>query len=196
MAIAEPAASPGFELWLEALAGLGVDAVQIRSRQATDLALWSAARRAVDAVGDRVQVLVNGRADIALAAGAAGVHLPADGLPIAGVRRLVGAELLIGRSAHSVDEVRNARDEGADYVLLAPIWPSPGKGPALGVEALRQASAAGVPVLALGGIEESAQVAAALAVGAHGIAGIRAFADLELARRLLEIFTPGRPESR
>jgi thiamine-phosphate pyrophosphorylase len=181
--------------WLGALAAAGlaeVAAVQLREKELDDRALLDLARLAREALPPAIPLLVNGRLDIALAAGADGVHLPADGVPAAALRRrLAASPLLIGRSTHSVDEVLAARDEGIDYVTFGPIWETPGKGAPLGTAALARAAAIGVPVYALGGVtlERLGELAAA---GAAGAAAIRMFqrpAELAgLARTAREVF--------
>lgn len=127
--------------------------------------------RRLVALGDksRATVSVHGDLDAAEKAGAGGVHLPAGTSPAAARLRL-GPAALIGVSAHRAEEVARAAAEGADYVTLSPIFLSaskPGYGPALGLEALRRA--APLPVLALGGIDET-NAASCLAAGAAGIA--------------------------
>ena len=69
-------------------------------------------------------VLVNGRVDVALAAGADGVHLPSDSLPASEIRRRFGGGILIGVSTHRFEEVVAAREAGADYVTFGPVWPT------------------------------------------------------------------------
>jgi thiamine-phosphate pyrophosphorylase len=95
-------------------------------------------------------------------------------VPAAALRRRFGPGLLLGVSTHRVEEVERARDEGADYAVFGPVWETPGKGPATGVEELARAAASGLPVYALGGvtIERFGEVAAA---GAAGVAAIRLF---------------------
>jgi thiamine-phosphate pyrophosphorylase len=161
--------------WLRALGGADLDglAVQIREKDLDDRALFLLVELARTLLPRAVPLLVNGRLDIALAAGADGVHLPADGVPTAALRaRFV--DVLIGRSTHTVEEVERARDEGADYVTFGPVYPTPGKGAPVGLAELARAVAAGLPVYALGGVtlghfDELA------AVGAAGIAAIRLF---------------------
>ncbi|HVA14582.1 MAG TPA: thiamine phosphate synthase [Stellaceae bacterium] len=109
--------------------------------------------------------------DLAAAAetGAAGIHLPASGA-VAEARRVLGAEALIGISAHSADEVTRAADAGADYATLSPIFLSaskPGYGPALGLAGLRRPWP--LPLLALGGVD-ARNAADCLAAGASGVA--------------------------
>ena len=100
-------------------------------------------------------VLVNGDVEIAVEAGAAGVHLP-QGQPVEKARRIAGAQALIGVSAHSLEEVRAAAADGADYATLSPIFRTeskPGYGPALGIEALRAvAREVALPLVALAGV--------------------------------------------
>jgi thiamine-phosphate pyrophosphorylase len=149
--------------------------VQVREKHLEGAALYELVRSVVAIVRPRGgRVLVNDRVDVALASGADGVHLPETGLSIADVRALAPA-LLIGASRHSVDGAVAAA--GADLVMLGPIWDTPGKGPALGVEALTAARAAlpaHVALIAIGGIDSSTRAYAARAAGADHVAAIRA----------------------
>ena len=114
-------------------------------------------------------VIVHDDLDAAVAAGAAGIHLPAGGDP-AGARRRLGVSAFVGQSAHDVAEVTRAADAGADYVTLSPIFVTaskPGYGPALGLDILGQPWP--MPVLALGGIDER-NAPACVRAGATGIA--------------------------
>jgi len=124
------------------------------------------------------KILVNSRVDVALAAGADGVHLP-SGSPPARVWRQPG--FLIGVSCHSVDDVRNAEKDGADYVLFGPVFPPLSKSTGLeprGLEGLALAAAAvTIPVLALGGVTRK-NSAACTSAGAAGVAGISLFQEL------------------
>lgn len=175
------------EHWLGDLEAAGVDAVQVREKELADGELYRlvcAARRAWPHL-----LLVNGRIDVARAAGADGVHLPAAGVPVAPLRQRFGPGAVIGRSTHDPAEVATARAAGADYVTFGPVFPTPSKaryGRPPGLAGLARATAQGLPVLALGGIgpERLAEVAAA---GAHGVAGIRAFHDPEVLRRWSEV---------
>lgn len=173
--------------WAEALAMAGVPAVQLREKDLPDRAVFEllrVLRRALPAS----RLLVNGRADLAIAAGADGVHLPADGIPTTVLRRRFGDALLIGRSTHTLDEVAREARSGADYVTFGPVFASPGKGEPVGLDALAAAAGHGIAVLALGGIgiAELPRVAAA---GAAGAAGIRLFQDLA---RLPEVVAAAR----
>ncbi len=183
----------GWEPWCATLAAAGVDALQVRAKELDDRALLGlarAARRAFPAPG---LLLVNARADVARAAGADGVHLPVSGLPVAAVRRaLGGGPRLVGRSTHSAAEVERARDEGADYALFGPVHETPSKAGRIsprGISSLAEVCRLGLPVLALGGIDEPARAAEAIAAGAHGIGGIRGFLDAGRARAIVVAVT-------
>lgn len=165
--------------WLDALAAAGIDGVQIREKGLSDGSLRCLVEAACERLPRECRLLVNGRADIALAAGADGVHLPATGLPLAALRERFGRRLLLGCSTHHPDEVLAARDAGADYAVFGPVYPTPSKarfGTPPGLGGLRRAAATGLPVYALGGVTigRLAEVADA---GAIGAAGIRCFLD-------------------
>ena len=118
---------------------------------------------------------VNDRADVARAAGADGVHLPAGGLRVADVRRL-WPEALVGVSTHAPEEVAGAAVEGADFTVFGPVYDTPEKRPygaPLGLAALAEAARGRLPVYAIGGVgvAEAAEVSRA---GARGVACIRA----------------------
>lgn len=162
---------------IERNARAGVDWIQIREK---DLDARSLARLVEEALRrcGAARIIVNSRADVALACGAAGLHLPAGSPPPSRWRILCPPGFLIGVSCHSVDEVLEAERAGADYALLAPIFSPLSKHdprPPLGLDELRRAcSAARIPVLALGGVT-AARVPLCLEAGAAGIAGITLF---------------------
>jgi thiamine-phosphate pyrophosphorylase len=157
----------------------GVDFVQIREKDLEDRPLFDLTRIALAYARDTgCRVLVNGRADIALAAGADGVHLPSDGIPAATIRRWVPDDFLVGVSVHTLPEIRQACAQGADYLLMGHIFPTESKaayGSPLGLRKLKNAcSKSSVPVLGLGGIKPEL-IDAVLAAGADGIAAIGLF---------------------
>lgn len=174
--------------WAVAVLCAGVPSVQVRLEARTDreiLRVLVQIRSRLDdgtigAPPDPAAVLVNGRPDLALAAGWRGVHLPSAGLPVGPVRRLMGRGARIGRSTHSVEEVLAAEAEGADYAILGPIFDTPSKrsyGPPLGLDVLRDAAGRVlIPVLAIGGIDR-ANARTVIDAGAAGIAAIRLFRD-------------------
>jgi thiamine-phosphate diphosphorylase len=159
----------------------GVHLVQVRERDLDGGALTALVRRCVEAVrGSRARVLVNDRVDVALAAGAHGVHLRADSMPASRVRTLCPPGFVVGRSVHARDEaVAAAASGGLDYLLFGTVFATPSKpdrAPA-GPSALAEVAAAvPVPVLAVGGIaaDNLGEVASA---GAAGFAAISLFAE-------------------
>jgi thiamine-phosphate pyrophosphorylase len=163
-------------------AAAGVNLVQVRERGLDDRHLLALTREIVGAVeGTRARVVVNDRVDIAIAAGAAGVHLRADSPPAAAVRAIVPADFLVGRSVHSEAEAIEAAGTGVDYLILGTIFPTPSKparGATLGPEPLARAvRAVDMPILAIGGITAD-NVGRVAAAGAAGFAAIGLFADL------------------
>lgn len=144
-------------------------AVQVREKDLDGRELL-ALTRAIMETG--VEVWVNDRVDVALAAGAHGVHLPEHGMSIEDAR-LLGA-LNVGVSRHTREGVLAAR--GATLVQYGPIFETPGKGPALGLDALavRRELATETSLVAVGGFETREQARHAAAGGADAIAIIRA----------------------
>ena len=120
------------------------------------------------------KLLVNDRADIALAAGADGVHLTANSLAAAVIRRDFPREFIIGVSAHSPEKAALAKKQKADFITFSPIFDSPDKGAPKGLEKLREVCAklAPFPVIALGGVDET-NYKKILECGAVGFAAIR-----------------------
>lgn len=178
-----------WESWCAALAEAGVEALQVREKAATDrelLALVRAARRCFPPPG---LLLVNGRADLALAADADGVHLPATGLPHAAARAVIGPARLLGSSTHRALEIEAAATSGrVDYVLYGPLHATPSKAGRIeprGISSLSEVARLGIPVLAVGGIDDGERAAAAIAAGALGVAGIRAFKDPDRTRAIV-----------
>ncbi len=154
----------------------GVDWIQIREKDLSARALFKLVEAACKLPNPHgSKTLVNTRADVAMSAGAAGVHLP-SGSPPARFWRRPG--FLVGVSCHSVEDVCRAEAEGADYVVFGPVF-SPLSKPAglepKGLDELaRAAKAVRIPVLALGGVTRE-NTAACVAAGAAGIAGISLF---------------------
>jgi thiamine-phosphate pyrophosphorylase len=154
----------------------GASVVQVRERDLADAALLDLVRRMLDALGGRAAVLVNDRTDVALAAGANGVHLRGDSPAASRVRRIVPPAFVIGRSVHTMDDVDAAiADGGCDYLMFGTVFPSAGKPPdhaLAGLDALSDACRRSpLPVIAIGGMtpEREADVARA---GAGGLAAV------------------------
>ena len=190
---------------IRAAAQGGVDLIHVRERQLDDRSLAALVRAVLNVVGGTgARVVVNDRLDVALAAGAAGVHLRGDSMAAADVRRLAPEGYLVGRSVHSVKEAQDAeRGGGADYLVFGTVFPSvnkPDGHPIAGVDELRRACAAvRLPILAIGGVS-GATVVEVMAAGAAGVAAIGLFAPNErvadtvrTVRRLFDTCYP-RPE--
>lgn len=160
----------------------GATCIQLRLKNATPREVVDVARALVHGV--TVPVIVNDRADIALAAGAAGVHVGEGDLPVAAIRRFAPPSFVIGASLGSERELENARD--ADYVGIGPMFSSGSKldaGDAIGVDGFRRlASLCELPAVAIGGITPE-RIPQIMAAGAAGVAAINA------------IFRAGDPET-
>jgi thiamine-phosphate diphosphorylase len=158
----------------------GVHLVQVRERDLDGGPLTTLVRRCVEAVrGSRARVLVNDRLDVALAAGAHGVHLRADSMPASRVRALCPPGFVVGRSVHAPDEaVEAVAAGGLDYLMFGTVFSTlskPGRASAGSSLLAEVVAASGVPVLAVGGVspDNLGEVAAA---GAAGFAAIGLFA--------------------
>jgi thiamine-phosphate pyrophosphorylase len=168
----------------------GVDFIQLREKDlpARDLeALARATRLGTDNRQLTTGLLINSRSDVALACGAAGVHLPTEDLSPSEVRKIWAkarhaTRPLITVSCHSADEVTRAASEQADFALFAPVFEKKDAphAPPAGLEGLREACRQKIPVLALGGVTlENAR--ACVDAGAAGIAAIRLFQENDIA---------------
>jgi thiamine-phosphate pyrophosphorylase len=172
----------------------GIDFVQLREKNLSGRELEKLTTAAIEVIRRNhagtlpfTRLLVNGRADVALATAADGVHLPTHSLPIDEVRALWAqagrtTPPIISVACHTAEDVRAAADSRADFALFAPVLgkkdaPST---PARGLEGLREACLAPIPVLALGGITLD-NAADCLRAGAAGIAVIRLFQENEIA---------------
>ncbi len=169
-----------------------IDYIQLREKDlsAAELEQLSCAiTAAIHSLKSRTKLLLNSHADVALAAGADGVHLTAASgqLTPAEVRALFAragrAAPVVSISCHTLEEVTRARREQADLILFGPVFGKTVAGaevtPAAGLETLHAAceAADGVPVLALGGVTE-ANAAECIAAGAKGVAGIRSLPEM------------------
>src|SRR5580704_2295941 len=179
----------------------GVDWVQIREKDLSTRELFGLVREVVLASGrpdsthsHSIKVIVNDRLDVALAAGAAGVHLGQASAPAREVVRWcragnAPADFLVGVSCHSLEGAQEAENAGASYTYFGPIYETPSKipfGKPHGVEELAQvAKAVRIPVIAIGGVNES-NAADCLRAGAEGIAAIRLVQGAASSDALLE----------
>jgi thiamine-phosphate pyrophosphorylase len=159
------------------LVAAGVNWLQLRAKTLSDREVVEIGARMRLLIRSGTRFLVNGRSDIAVGVGAEGVHLPASGIPIPGVRT-VSSELIVGRSCHSLEDCRRAQDEGADYVILGPVFTprSKEKEATVPLPAVSEAARLRIPVFALGGM--SRDTAPQLSgTGVAGIAAITLYMD-------------------
>ncbi len=180
---------------IRAAVAAGVDWVQIREKDLSGRELLALAKAAVGIANTQArettaarsasQVIVNDRLDVALAAGAAGVHLGRESLSAQDVVRWcrggnAPAEFLVGVSCHSLEEAREAHTAGASYIFFGPVFDTPSKramGQPQGVARLAEiCSSVTIPVIAIGGVSEE-NAAECIRAGAAGIAAIRMFQE-------------------
>jgi thiamine-phosphate diphosphorylase len=153
----------------------GVDLIQVRERDLDGGLLTRLTKRMLDAAGP-AKVIINERADVALAAGAHGAHLRGDSFDAVRLRRIAPDRWVIGRSIHAIAETASSA-AAVDYLIFGPIYPTPSKpgAPPAGVAELKKVAAtADRPLLAIGGIT-LARLSEIAASGAAGVAGIELF---------------------
>ncbi|HEV7700587.1 MAG TPA: thiamine phosphate synthase [Pyrinomonadaceae bacterium] len=166
----------------------GVDLIQIREKRLTGKLLFELTRIVGRVTRDSpTRLLVNDRFDIAMMAHADGVHLTSASLPAATVREHTPAGFLIGVSTHTSSDILDASVQGADFAVFGPVFATPEKGDGVGLGALSEACAAGgdLPVLAIGGTDES-NYRSVLDAGASGFAAIRAMNNIDPMRRIMQ----------
>lgn len=194
---------------IRAAVAAGTDWVQIREKDLSARELLALARAAVRAAAQartnesrviasgagKVPVIINERLDVALAAGATGVHLGGESLPVReAVRWCRGgnapADFLIGVSCHTVEQAREAEEAGADYIFFGPVFDTPAKrkfGPPQGISRLSEVChAVRIPVIAIGGVNGE-NGPECLHAGAAGVAAIRLFQEPSEAAELKRV---------
>ncbi|MGH9738889.1 MAG: thiamine phosphate synthase [Candidatus Acidiferrales bacterium] len=161
----------------EALAGAGVQLIQLRLKLASAAVVYSQTRALLASIGSRgMRLIVNDRLDIAAITEAGGVHVGQDDLPVESARKICGAGRWVGVSTHNLEQLREADRTSADYIAVGPIFPTATKGnpdPVVGLDFIRAARRiTQKPLVAVGGItvERSEEVFRA---GADSVAVIR-----------------------
>ncbi len=183
-------------LQLEAIgkaARAGCQLIQIREKDMSAKAVAAFTRAAIERARPHgARVLVNDRLDVAMAAGADGVHLRVSSIPVREVRAVAAKkgldDFLIGVSTHSIAEARLAEEGGADFIICGPVYDTPSKrdfGRPLGLDVFAEIrDAVEIPVLAIGGINLS-NYREPLRRGAAGVAAIGLFADVENLEQII-----------
>lgn len=163
-----------------------VSLIQIREKQLSARLVFELTCKAVEITrNSETKILVNDRADIALAAKADGVHLTSRSLSCKTIRQNFPEDFIIGVSTHSFEEVANSEKQGANFVTFSPIFSTPNKGEPQGIENLRQICQRlkPFPIIALGGIDET-NYRTCLENGARGFAAIRFLNNAENIEKL------------
>jgi thiamine-phosphate diphosphorylase len=179
----------------------GASVVQLRMKGRSARELFDAACRAVELTRGKAVLLVNDRPDIALASGADGVHVGEEDLPVAHVRRVVGAKMIVGATMRTLEQAREAIEQGADYVGFGPVFATSTKAltaKARGLEMLAEVvRGLAAPVVAIGGItlDRVAEVARAGAAAAAVISDVLGAPDpAARARDIAAAFARGQRE--
>lgn len=176
---AQSVSTHGFDSVLElirAAVSAKISLIQLREKQLPACLLYELTKQAAQITKEsETRLLVNDRADIALAAGADGVQLTTVSLPTSIIRKFFPRDFIIGVSTHSFSEAQTAYNESADFAVFGPVFDTPSKrayGKPVGLEKLKEVSALPFPIIAIGGIDLSG-VKEIFQNGASGIATIR-----------------------
>ncbi len=174
----------------KAVAG-GVTVIQLREKECPTKEFFELALEVKKVIPPEIPLIINDRLDIALAAGADGVHLGQADLPVEVARKLLGPKAIIGLSVKNFEQLQQAKNLPVDYLAISPVFPTPTKtdtGPAWGLEGLAQARRlTGRPLVGIGGINET-NAFQVIRAGADGIAVVSAICashDPEQASRKL-----------
>jgi thiamine-phosphate pyrophosphorylase len=172
-------------------ADAGIRAYQLRQKSWTDRMRFNTAKQLVaSSARYNARIFVNERADIAIMADAAGVHLPEMGINIFEAKR-IAQNKLAGISCHSIIAARRAEEDGADYIFFGPIFETESKrafGPPLGLDTLREVcKEISIPIFAIGGITPD-RAFSCREMGAHGVAVIGALTDAKNLSNIVKEF--------
>ena len=155
--------------------------VQLREKDLSARDLFELGARVQNAIAGRAKLIVNDRIEVALALKADGIQLPEDDISVVEARRIVGPDMLIGRSVHSFSRAVEAQSVGADFLIAGTVFPSSSHpdSPAQGTDFLRAICLeVSVPVLAIGGVTIQ-NVGDVMEAGCSGVAVISAISEAE-----------------
>ena len=178
-AILDPSLTPEPVAFARQLAEAGVQLIQLRDKRGSSRKIHEQARELMSLQSSGVRIIINDRPDIAAIAGATGVHVGQDDLPVEDARKICRPPLWVGVSTHNLNQLREADATSADYIAVGPIFPTSTKenpDPVVGLDLLRAArQLTRKPLVAIGGVtvESAADVFAA---GADSVAVIKALA--------------------
>jgi len=189
---------PLTEVIRKAVAG-GVSVVQLREKECSSREYLELALSIKKILPPGIPLIINDRLDVALAAGASGVHLGQNDLPAEAARKHLGPEAIIGLSVENPDQLQKALNLPVDYLAISPIFPTPTKtdtGPAWGLEGLARArQLTSRPLVAIGGLNEN-NVSEVIRAGADGVAVVSAICAApdpeQAARRLRALIAEAR----
>lgn len=176
---------------ISALSAAGVKAIQLREKNIPAGDLLLIAETAISKIGKSdTKLIVNDRLDIAILAGASGIHSTSNGIENGYVHKFA-SDILSGKSVHSLIEAKKAEKEGYDYILFGPIYRTPAKvkyGKPQGLNKLGEVcSSVKIPVFAVGGINPQ-RIKKCINAGAYGVAAIREFADTKNIKKAAKEF--------
>ncbi|OGF44817.1 MAG: thiamine-phosphate diphosphorylase [Candidatus Firestonebacteria bacterium RIFOXYA2_FULL_40_8] len=173
-----------------AVAG-GVDAVILREKDIENTALLLLLAKKIKKAAGKAVFIVNGRCDIALAAGADGVHLTASSIAVKDARKILGKAKLIGKSCHSLKDAKKACNEGADYIFVGPVFFTASKakyGKPLGYGIISKIKKSiKIPVLGIGGIKKD-NAETVMKTGADGVAVITGILKAKKPKKEAELY--------
>ena len=191
-AILDPSLTPDPVAFARQLAEAGVQLIQLRDKRGSSRRIHEQARELMSLQSSGVRIIVNDRPDIAAIAGAAGVHVGQDDVPVEDARKICQPPLWVGVSTHNLNQLREADATSADYIAVGPIFPTSTKenpDPVVGLDLLRAArQLTRKPLVAIGGVTvESAGEVFAAGADSVAVIGDISVSPLESAREFFRL---------
>jgi thiamine-phosphate pyrophosphorylase len=176
---------------ITALSATGVKAVQLREKNIPAGELLNISKSAGSRINrNKTRLIINERLDIAILAGASGIHSTSNGIENKYIRKFA-PDIVSGKSVHSLIEAKKAEKEGYDYILFGPVYRTPAKvkyGKPQGLKKLSEVcKSVNIPVFAVGGINPQ-RINKCINAGAYGVAAIREFADTKNIKKAVKDF--------